>query len=525
MNVISSSIRAFLFAILNSILIFNLAVNPAFAQSASLLPNAMQQFLNADGTPISSGTVDFYVPGTSTRKTTWQDAGRTTPNTNPVSLDAGGYAKIYGFGSYRQVVKDKDANLVWDQVTNSYAIPNAGSSTGDGLNVGSILPWSGLTAPNQYVFAFGQELSRATFAELFATLTLSQSANCTSGSGVLSGVSDTSQVRIGAAIEAACISGTATVTAKTTSTYTVNVNAIATTTVTVVVFPYGNGDGSATFNVPDLRGRTLAGRDNMGNVAANRLTATYFINSAGTGVTAGALGATGGAQSHLLTTAEIPASPLTGTGTATLTVAGNPMVGLWSGAGSAGFGSGSIGNTARLPNDYGSVSSAVTVSGTVTGGGGAHTTIQPTLTINYIIKTNPDTSFLVATGVMSLGGMTGTVACGTGLSCSGQTISVAGGGTGPNGLAASIRTTTSSYTATINDYGILVNAASGAVTITLPSSPSVGQVILVKKIDPTSNFVTVSGNGKTIDGMPSQIISSQWSSLALQCDGSSWYIE
>ena len=51
---------------------------------------------------------------------------------------------------------------------------------------------------------------------------------------------------------------------------------------------YGSGDGSTTFNLPDLRGRVPAGKDNMGGVAANRLT------SANSGITATSLGANGG---------------------------------------------------------------------------------------------------------------------------------------------------------------------------------------------------------------------------------------
>jgi phage-related tail fiber protein len=35
---------------------------------------------------------------------------------------------------------------------------------------------------------------------------------------------------------------------------------------------FGVGDGSTTFNVPDLRGRVLVGKDNMGASAASRVT-------------------------------------------------------------------------------------------------------------------------------------------------------------------------------------------------------------------------------------------------------------
>jgi microcystin-dependent protein len=59
----------------------------------------------------------------------------------------------------------------------------------------------------------------------------------------------------------------------------------------VIGTTYGSGDGSTTFNVPDLRGRVVAGKDNMGGVAANRLSASV------SGVTGTTLGAVGGSQS------------------------------------------------------------------------------------------------------------------------------------------------------------------------------------------------------------------------------------
>lgn len=59
--------------------------------------------------------------------------------------------------------------------------------------------------------------------------------------------------------------------------------------------PYGV-DGGGNPLVPDARGRGTAGKDNMGGVAANRLT------TAGGGINGAALGAAGGSQTHTLTT-------------------------------------------------------------------------------------------------------------------------------------------------------------------------------------------------------------------------------
>ena len=57
---------------------------------------------------------------------------------------------------------------------------------------------------------------------------------------------------------------------------------------------YGTGDGSTTFNLPDLRGRVLAGKDDMGGSGAGRLTPSWFGTSPAT------LGAVGGSEKNAL---------------------------------------------------------------------------------------------------------------------------------------------------------------------------------------------------------------------------------
>jgi len=68
---------------------------------------------------LAGGTVGFYIPATQTPKQTWQNAGETVLNTNPVNLDANGCAIIYGAGIYRMIVKDSLGNTVYDQLTAS----------------------------------------------------------------------------------------------------------------------------------------------------------------------------------------------------------------------------------------------------------------------------------------------------------------------------------------------------------------------------------------------------------------------
>jgi hypothetical protein len=118
----------------------------------TLLPNAEQQFIDANGAPYAAGTVTTYVPGTSTPKATWRDAAQSVLNTNPIVLDAAGRAVIYGSGTYRTVLQDSAGLLVWDKETTA---PDAGAispamqpvvsaaSVADAAVAMSVLPLSG----------------------------------------------------------------------------------------------------------------------------------------------------------------------------------------------------------------------------------------------------------------------------------------------------------------------------------------------------------------------------------------------
>lgn len=81
---------------------------------ASLVPNGKQQFIDINGAPLVGGTVGMFVPNTLTPATTWEDSGQTIPNDNPIVLDSRGQCIIYGTGSYRQILSDVNANLIWD---------------------------------------------------------------------------------------------------------------------------------------------------------------------------------------------------------------------------------------------------------------------------------------------------------------------------------------------------------------------------------------------------------------------------
>lgn len=79
--------------------------------SGTLIPWVMQQFLDDNGDPLASGTVDFYATGTTTRQNTYSDAALTTANANPVPLNSAGRptsGAIYLDPSlaYKAIVKD-----------------------------------------------------------------------------------------------------------------------------------------------------------------------------------------------------------------------------------------------------------------------------------------------------------------------------------------------------------------------------------------------------------------------------------
>jgi len=86
---------------------------------AKILAPPMTQFVDANGHPYAGGTVETYIPGTTTAKNTWSDHGATALNTNPVVLDASGRAFILGDGEYRLIVRDALGNLVYDGWTTS----------------------------------------------------------------------------------------------------------------------------------------------------------------------------------------------------------------------------------------------------------------------------------------------------------------------------------------------------------------------------------------------------------------------
>lgn len=153
---------------------------------------------------------------------------------------------------------------------------------------------------------------------------------------------------------------------------------------------YGSGDGSTTFNIPDVRGRITAGKDDMGGSAASRLTSSYF------GGTATNLGAVGGGESETLTLAQLPTGITAANASQSITVNGPGSGVVYQGNAifnaALNVAAGSTGSYVAATNS-GGWGQAATISGTNNIGvtsnntsGNPHNIVQPTIVCNRILR-------------------------------------------------------------------------------------------------------------------------------------------
>ena len=273
-------------------------------------------FANGGG---SGATVTEFRPGTDDAAVITASLADSAVTTAKIADDAITNAKIADDAVNADSVADNSIGAAAINISGNGTSGQAVVSDGDGsfsytsniVPSGALMPYAGTSAPTGFLLCDGSAVSRSTYATLFS--------------------------------------------------------AISTT--------YGAGDGSSTFNLPDLRGRVVAGQDDMGGSSANRLT-----DQTG-GLNGDTLGDTGGSETHTLTTAQLASHTHTFSDTDTHTVS-FPRTLI---VGAANNSVNVDGSGQR--HDGGTLT--VSISGTTssTGSGSAHNNVQPTIILNYIIKT------------------------------------------------------------------------------------------------------------------------------------------
>ncbi len=106
---------------IKKLVLFLLISASAFGQAAGLMPVPHYQFFGATGQPLAGGKLYTYSAGTTTPAPTYADSSAGVQNSNPIILDAGGYATIWlGPQSYNIVLKNSAGVLQWsvDNVSN-----------------------------------------------------------------------------------------------------------------------------------------------------------------------------------------------------------------------------------------------------------------------------------------------------------------------------------------------------------------------------------------------------------------------
>ncbi len=91
-----------------------LSVVAVAAQIGTTMPNAIVQFVDANGNPLAGGKLTTYAAGTSTLLATYSNSTLTTANANPVVLDSAGRATVYlSAATYKFVLTTSADVAVW----------------------------------------------------------------------------------------------------------------------------------------------------------------------------------------------------------------------------------------------------------------------------------------------------------------------------------------------------------------------------------------------------------------------------
>lgn len=126
--------------------------------------------------------------------------------------------------------------------------------------VGAFIDFGGFTAPLHYLLCDGAAYNRVTYKQLFNVITTTESVSLTSTVTTFT-VASAANYRAGMSIEGAGVPASTTISSISGLTITMSNPASSTTTSIIRFFLAGAGDGSATFNVPNLVGKVIAGAD------------------------------------------------------------------------------------------------------------------------------------------------------------------------------------------------------------------------------------------------------------------------
>lgn len=275
-------------------------------QSATLLPNGQQQFLNGNGQPYAGGSVTFYsnFPACTILKNTWSNSAQTVLNTNPVVLDSAGRATIFGSGTYCQVLKDSSGNTIWTKETgDASSTSNLGwGSTSGGTANAQTVTVTGFSSTNGQTFYFvaGATNTGALTLSVNGGSPISVVKTTPSGTALLTG----QEVAAGNVIGVTYYTNTGQFQLVTNNNQTLYVSgevktfamnscpagwaetngaAISRTTYaslfSAIGTTWGSGNGSTTFNIPDFRGQFLRGWDHGKNVDTTNLTGSITSGS------------------------------------------------------------------------------------------------------------------------------------------------------------------------------------------------------------------------------------------------------
>lgn len=214
--------------------------------------------------------------------------------------------------------------------------------------VGTVIDFFGFVTPAHYTRCQGQALSRQEFQELFSAITFLDTVTWATVTTFT--VTSSQNYWIGMVVEGPSIPASTTITNIVGTTITISNNRTGTNP-SVRFFAAGAGDGSTTFNVPDLR---------------DYVTACYAGSLFGSGNNG--IGKKGGAASHSITIAEMPAHDHPGS----------------SGTYQVGSGGGGAIPTASNLSPIGTQPVTVTVASQ--GGGSAMSLVQQTVLVSKIIR-------------------------------------------------------------------------------------------------------------------------------------------